>query len=73
MSISYRKLTENDLERFISMRISQLREEGATEDLDLVPALKDYYSRHLASGLYGKQNSFADTLKFGFNIYHNTK
>ena len=39
MSITYRRLTEPDLEIFISMRIAQLREEGATEDLDLVPAL----------------------------------
>ena len=52
MNISYRKLTENDLDRFISMRITQLREEGATEDIDLVPALKDYYHRHLADGTF---------------------
>ena len=52
MNITYRKLTENDLDTFISMRITQLREEGATEDLDLVPALKDYYHRHLADGTF---------------------
>ena len=52
LNISYRKLTENDLETFISMRITQLREEGATEDIDLVPALMDYYHRHLADGTY---------------------
>ena len=52
MSITYRKLTENDLDTFISMRITQLREEGATEDLDLVPALQDYYHRHLADGTF---------------------
>ena len=52
MSISYRKLTENDLETFIRMRITQLREEGATEDVDLVPPLMDYYHRHLADGTY---------------------
>ena len=52
MSVTYRKLTESDLEQFIPMRISQLREEGATEDLDLVPALKDYYHRHLADGTF---------------------
>ena len=34
------------------MRIAQLREEGATEDFDLVPALKDYYNRHLADGTF---------------------
>ena len=52
MDITYRKLTEKDLEVFISMRITQLREEGATEDIDLVPALMDYYHRHLADGTY---------------------
>jgi GNAT superfamily N-acetyltransferase len=34
------------------MRINQLREEGATEDFDLVPALKDYYGRHMADGTF---------------------
>lgn len=34
------------------MRITQLREEGATEDFDLVPALRDYYSRHMAHGTF---------------------
>ena len=52
MSITYRKLEEKDLETFIRMRIAQLREEGATEDLDLVPALKDYYHRHMADGTF---------------------
>ena len=52
MGIEYRKLTENDLEAFITMRIAQLREEGATEQVDLVPALEDYYHRHLADGTF---------------------
>ena len=52
MNITYRKLTEEDLGTFISMRIAQLREEGATEDIDLVPALLDYYRRHLADGTF---------------------
>lgn len=52
MAITYRKLTTSDLDTFISMRITQLREEGATEDLDLVPALKDYYQRHLSDGTF---------------------
>ena len=34
MTITYRKLTPADLDTFISMRITQLREEGATEDID---------------------------------------
>ena len=52
MDITYRKLTESDLETFIRMRIAQLREEGATEELDLVPALMDYYHRHMADGTF---------------------
>ena len=51
-NITYRKLTEADLPTFIQMRITQLREEGAKEDFDLVPALKDYYNRHLADGTF---------------------
>ena len=50
--ITYRKLTEKELETFIGMRIRQLREEGATEDIDLVPALRDYYHRHMADGTF---------------------
>ena len=52
MNIIYRKLTENDLETFINMRINQLREEGATDEMDLSPALMDYYQRHLANGTF---------------------
>jgi len=52
MKITYRKLEEKKLETFIEMRIRQLREEGATEDFDLKPALRDYYKRHLADGTY---------------------
>ena len=52
MGITYRKLETADLERFIRMRISQLREEGATEDTDLAPALRDYYRRHMADGSF---------------------
>lgn len=52
MIIQYRKLTSGDLDTFIQMRISQLREEGATEDIDLAPSLKDYYVRHMADGTF---------------------
>lgn len=52
MNISYKRLTEKELDTFIQMRISQLREEGATEDIDLVPALRDYYDRHMADGTF---------------------
>jgi len=52
MNIVYRKLTEKDLDSFIRLRIAQLQEEGATEELDLSPALMDYYLRHLADGTF---------------------
>ena len=50
--IRYEKLTKDRLDTFIQMRIKQLREEGATEDIDLVPSLNDYYDRHMADGTF---------------------
>ena len=35
--IIYQKLTEDKIDTFIQMRINQLREKGATEDVDLAP------------------------------------
>ncbi len=35
MEIRYKKLTKDELDTFIKMRIKQLREEGATENIDL--------------------------------------
>lgn len=52
MAIEYRRLTDKELDTFIKMRITQLREEGATEDVDLVPYLKDYYHKHMADGTF---------------------
>lgn len=52
MEIIYKKLTERELDIFIEMRIHQLREEGAKEDMDLRPELSDYYSRHMADGTF---------------------
>ncbi|MBR0227938.1 MAG: GNAT family N-acetyltransferase [Clostridia bacterium] len=52
MAIVYRRLRDEDLDTFIAMRIRQLREEGAKEEIDLVPALKDYYRRHIADGTF---------------------
>ena len=52
MDIRYKRLTEKELNTFIHMRINQLREEGAKEEIDLVPALKDYYTRHMADGTF---------------------
>lgn len=52
MKIEYRRLTENDLNVFISMRIKQLREEGATEEFDLTSSLLQYYTHHMADGTF---------------------
>ena len=52
MDILYQKLTAKDLDIFIKMRIDQLREEGAKDDIDLEPALHDYYRRHMADGTF---------------------
>ena len=52
MKIEYKRLTEKELDIFIDKRIHQLREEGAKEEIDLVPALKDYYQRHMAEGTF---------------------
>ena len=52
MNIEYKRLTEKELNTFIAMRINQLREEGAKEEIDLEPALKHYYMRHMADGTF---------------------
>ena len=52
MDIQYKKLTDKELDTFIDIRIKQLREEGATEDINLKPALSDYYNRHMADGTF---------------------
>lgn len=52
MAVRYKKLTPKELETFIDMRIVQLREEGAAECIDLKPALRDYYARHMADGTF---------------------
>lgn len=52
MAIKYKKMTEKELDAFIQIRINQLREEGATEDIDLKPALLDYYHRHMSDGTF---------------------
>lgn len=52
MNIRYKKLTVNELDTFIDLRIKQLREEGGEENIDLKPALRDYYTRHMADGTF---------------------
>ena len=52
MAVEYNRLTPKELDVFIDMRIHQLREEGAKEEIDLVPALREYYTRHMADGTF---------------------
>jgi GNAT superfamily N-acetyltransferase len=52
MDIQYKKLTVKELDTFIDMRIKQLREEGAQEEIDLKLSLRDYYERHMADGTF---------------------
>ncbi|MCH5261894.1 MAG: hypothetical protein J1F42_03190 [Lachnospiraceae bacterium] len=52
MNIHYRKMTAEDLNAFIEIRICQLREEGAKEVIDIRPALYDYYKRHMSDGTF---------------------
>ena len=58
MGIVYKKLTDAELDTFISMRISQLTEEYTSEGrtvpagIDLKSALKDFYHRHMADGTF---------------------
>lgn len=60
LEIEYRKLSEKELDPFIAMRIHQLREEGAKEDMDLRPALFDYYTRHMKDGTFVSWIAVAD-------------
>lgn len=52
MKIEYKMLTDKELDIFMDMRILQLRQEGAKEEMDLKPALRDYYNRHMADGTF---------------------
>ncbi len=52
MEIEFKRLTEKELDTFMDIRIHQLREEGAKEEMDLKPALRDYYNRHMADGTF---------------------
>ncbi len=52
MEIEYKRLTPDRVDEFIALRIVQLREEGAKEDIDLTPALESYYKRHMADGTF---------------------
>ena len=50
--VTYQKLDNDRLDEYIELHIRQLREEGATDDIDFAPALRDYCERHLADGSF---------------------
>ena len=58
MEIVYKRLTENELDTFINMRITQLSEEytsegrSVPEGVDLRPALEEFYHKHMADGTF---------------------
>ncbi len=52
MLLKYKRLTEKELDTFIEIRINQLCEEGAKENIDLRPALQNYYKKHLSDGTF---------------------
>ncbi len=58
MEIVYKRLSENELNKVIELRISQLTEEysqegkAVPEDVDLESALMDFYKKNLAAGTY---------------------
>ena len=52
VTLDLRHLSEDDVPIFIEMRMAQLLEEGASESVDLRPALRDYYDRHLADDTF---------------------
>lgn len=58
MDIVYKKLTENELDQIIEMRIDQLTEEytseGKTvpENVNLKKSLMDFYTKNMAAGTY---------------------
>jgi len=51
-TIIYKKLEASDIEAFITMRMTQLQEEGADAAFNLAPALRLYYEKHFTDGTF---------------------
>lgn len=45
-------LAKDMANNYLMLLLEKLREEGAKEDIDLKPALNNYYNRHLADGTF---------------------
>lgn len=52
MSIQYQKMTLEQIDKVVELRILQLRDEGAEETTDIRPQMKDFFQRHLFDGTY---------------------
>lgn len=52
MNLTFRKLSVEDLDTIIDMRINQLIDEGANPTFDLKPQLLEFYTRHLNDNSY---------------------
>ena len=50
--MTYRTATCADIDDLVELRRAQLLEEGATETVDLRPALRAFYEAHLADGSF---------------------
>jgi GNAT superfamily N-acetyltransferase len=50
--VLYRKLTLNDLDKFIELRQKQLQSEGAKPSTDLEKPLLAYYEKHICDGTF---------------------
>ena len=75
--ITYKKLTEAELDTFIGMRITQLTEEyvvsGKTppEGVDLRSALEDFYNRHMEDGTFVSWHTTYDNKSSKINLCKN--
>ncbi len=59
-ALEIRRAEPDDVPNLVEMRIAQLLEEGAQESVNLRPALRDHYLRHLADSTFFSWVAFAD-------------
>lgn len=50
MELGYSRAMTDDVGRLVELRVSQLREEGAEDSVDLGPVLREYYAQHFSDG-----------------------
>lgn len=52
MQINYQKMTLDQIDEVVELRILQLKDEGAEETSDIRPEIRDFYKRHLSDGTF---------------------